>query len=307
MSYSSASVVLVTETLKLMLCACVAAHQSKRNLVRVLRIKSGQRLLILLPSGLYVIQNNLLFLGAKLLPTVVYVVCTQTKILATALMSKLILGTKLSAVKYASLFFLSVGVFLVQLPHHESALSTPQGGNLTSGLLGATAVFLAAFTSGTAGIILEKLYKENEGSEQREHTVGLGREGLKHSVWTRNIQLSLVSIPFALFGTIVHEPTGAPNILRGFDAYVWGVVVFQAAGGIIIAFVMKFANSFLKCLAAAISICFCAIYSVATGDLDVTSSLVLGILLVVASVYVFSADLKVRHLSNARCQEDNKV
>jgi UDP-sugar transporter A1/2/3 len=306
--YASSSVVLVTELLKLTACSCVAAHQSKRNLVRTLAIRSDQRL-IFVPSGLYVIQNNLLFLGAKLLPSVIYVVCTQIKIPATAFMSRLILGTRLSGVKYASLFFLSVGIFLVQLNEEKSASSTPQEGNLTSGLIGMTAVFFASFISGTAGILLEKIYKGKKGSDQQEHTETLGKKGVKYTVWTRNIQLSLISLPFALFGAILQydESTRALDFLRGFDGYVWGVVICQAAGGIIVAFVMKFANNILKCLAVAISICFCAFYSVATGDLDVTMSLVLGILFVTASVYVFPTDVQVLHLSDVGCQNGDNV
>ena len=59
--YMSSSVVLVTELLKLAVCSVVAACQSKQNLARVLAIRSDQWLL-LVPSCLYVIQNNLLFL-----------------------------------------------------------------------------------------------------------------------------------------------------------------------------------------------------------------------------------------------------
>lgn len=284
--YTSSSVILVTELLKLTVCAVVATFQSKQNLVRALAIRSDQWLL-LVPSCLYVIQNNLLFLGAKLLPTVVYIVCTQTKILATAIMSRLILGTRLSRDKYTSLFSLAVGVFLVQRAEDNNSTPTPQEGKLASETIGMIVVFVASFTSGTAGIVLEKIYKESNYL-MRDSTLGI--PVVKHTIWTRNVQLSLISLPFALLGTVFQEGDSlrTQSFMRGFDKYVWGVILCQAAGGVIIAFVMKFANNLLKCLAVAISICCCAVYSVVKGDLAITTTLFSGILVVVASVYSFS-------------------
>jgi UDP-sugar transporter A1/2/3 len=290
--YTSSSVILVTEMLKLSVCSFVAACQSKKNLARALAIQANQWLLIV-PSCLYVIQNNLLFLGAKLLPSIVYIVCTQTKILATAFLSRLILGTKLSKAQCTSLFFLGVGIFLVQQTEVKST-TTPRDGNLASETIGLLAVLLASITSGIAGIVLEKIYK----GPDRHVTVSDKRGDLKHSVWTRNVQLSLISLPFALLGAVLQEGDlrVTQSFMRGFDEYVWGVVVCQAVGGVIIAFVMKFADNILKCLAVAISICLCAVYSVAVGDLALTTSLVSGIIVVVASVYVFSAKPKVAAL-----------
>lgn len=284
--YASSSVILVTELLKLTVCAVVATFQSKQNIVRVLAIRSDQWLL-LVPSCLYVIQNNLLFLGAKLLPTVVYIVCTQTKILATAIMSRIILGTRLSRNKYTSLFSLAVGVFLVQGAEDNNSTPTPQEGKLASETVGMIVVFVASFTSGTAGIVLEKIYKDSNYL-MGDNTVG--RPVVKHTIWTRNVQLSLISLPFALLGTVLVEGESlrTQSFMQGFDKYVWGVILCQATGGVIIAFVMKFANNLLKCLAVAISICCCAVYSVVKGDLAITTTLFSGILVVIASVYSFS-------------------
>ena len=86
--YTTSSVVLVTELVKFTFCSSIAAYQSTQNFVRIFIIHPDQWL-IFVPSVLYVVQNNLLFFGAKMLPTVVYVVCTQTKILTTALMSRI--------------------------------------------------------------------------------------------------------------------------------------------------------------------------------------------------------------------------
>jgi len=283
--YTPASVVLVTELVKLVLCSLVAACQSKHNLFLAFSTAPGQ-ILLFVPSCLYVIQNNLLFFGAKLLPTIVYVVCSQTKILTTALLSRVILATRFSNIQCMSLFFLAVGISFVQQKKDKGTIGSWDG-NLATGTLGVAAVLLASLTSGTAGIVLEKIYK---GNSRPDYTTKLEKTAMEHTIWARNVQLSLISLPFALLGALLQNKDLfiTYNFTKGFDAYVWGVVFLQAAGGVIIAFVMKFANNIMKCLAVSISICCCAVYSVATGDVDNSASLVFGICLVITSVYKFS-------------------
>lgn len=287
--YSPACVVLVTEFVKFTISAVVAVCTSKYDLVRAISARSEQRML-LLPSGLYVIQNNLLFLGAKLLPPVVYIVCTQTKILATALMSRLILGTRVTKRKYISLIWLGVGIVLVQRAQEEKS-DTVKGTSLASESIGMVSVFLASLTSGAAGVVLEKIYKAKQ-DQQEIGTILNGEGDVNYTVWIRNVQLSGISLPIALFSVILQSSESLTwrSIFAGFDEYVWGVVFCQAAGGIITGYVLKFANNIHKCLAVGISICLCAIYSVTVGTLPLSLSLVAGILVVTASVFLYSAN-----------------
>ncbi len=66
-----------------------------------------------IPSGLYAIQNNLLFIALSYLNAATYQVTYQLKILTTALFSVLILGKKIEKHQWFSLFLLAMGVALV--------------------------------------------------------------------------------------------------------------------------------------------------------------------------------------------------
>ena len=66
------------------------------------------------------------------------------------------------------------------------------------------------------------------------------------------------------------------------------IVLLQAIGGVLTGFVLKFANNILKCLAVAMSICCCAVYSVTRGEQDLTASLAFGVILVNVAVSLFS-------------------
>lgn len=232
--------------------------------------------MLIIPSVLYVIQNNLLFYGAERLSPIVYVVCTQTKILSTAVVSRILLGTKLSARQHLALFLLVSGVVLVQAEGvvKESSHAHPSEGNV----YGVSAVLCASLTSATAGIVLEKVFKSTIHSES---------QGSESSVWTRNVQLSLISLPFAFWGCLFAR-NDAASFFEGYDGIVACVILLQAAGGIIIGYVLKFANNILKCMAISISICCCATYSVATNEINLTHSLVFGVLIVNFAVSIFS-------------------
>ena len=110
-AYAPSTVVFTTEALKLLISAAMCMLQSRSLLVAsILQIRK-QRLLFL-PSLLYVLQNNLLFYGAEKLTPIVYIVCTQTKVMTTAIMSRVILGTILTNTQYVLLALLMCGSFL---------------------------------------------------------------------------------------------------------------------------------------------------------------------------------------------------
>ena len=86
-------------------------HELKRELID----KPYENLKLSIPSGLYTIQNNLLFISLSNLDAATYQVTYQLKILTTALFSVLMLGKKLDAIKWVSLILLMSGVSLVQV------------------------------------------------------------------------------------------------------------------------------------------------------------------------------------------------
>jgi len=196
-------------------------------------------------------------------------------------MSRVVLGTRHSYAQLLALLLLIAGIIVVQEQDISAGSSSLQEHNIDKSLLGIAAVLLASLTSGTAGVILENIYKS---------TASQGTPSFEHSVWTRNVQLSIISIPFAMLGVYFADPAKIQvgHFFQGYDLVVFGVVFLQVAGGIIIALVLKFANNMMKCIAISVSICCCAFYSVSTGELSVTPPLILGVLLVNIAVSIYA-------------------
>lgn len=93
--YLASTAVFVMEVMKLIICCMVIAYQSGGNLISELNthvIQSPVEMAKLsVPSFLYTVQNNLLYLALTNLDAATYQVCYQLKILTTAIFSMVLL------------------------------------------------------------------------------------------------------------------------------------------------------------------------------------------------------------------------
>lgn len=275
--YLASSAVFMMECMKLFICCCVIVYQSEIGLRAELKehvVDSPMEMLKLcVPSLLYTVQNNLLYLALTNLDASTYQVCYQLKILTTALFSVLLLQRKFSRQKWTALVVLTMGVAIVQLSgsgdkHHDGASDHMHR------LIGLAAVLCAACTSGFAGVYFEKILK-----------------GSQTTLWLRNIQMGIPSIVIA-FLTIYFKDSkvvAEQGILGGFSTIVWIVIIVQAAGGLIVAVVVKYADNVLKVFASSFSIIISCIISAIFFDFHATFLFVLGTGMVVAATVMYSS------------------
>ncbi|NXB93162.1 S35A2 protein, partial [Vidua chalybeata] len=206
----------------------------------------GDTLRLAVPSLIYTLQNNLQYVAISNLPAATFQVTYQLKILTTALFSVLLLGTALSRLQWLSLALLFAGVALVQA---EQARAVPPAAALApspgpeapaqSYAVGLAAVAASCLSSGFAGVYFERLLKRSGGS-----------------IWLRNVQLGAVGTAVGLGAMLAAEgpAVAALGFFYGYNGAVWAVVVNQAAGGLLVAVVVRYADNILKGFATALSI-----------------------------------------------------
>jgi UDP-sugar transporter A1/2/3 len=226
-------------------------------------------LLVLIPSFVYVVQNNLLYFALSHLDAVTYQIGYQIKILTTAVFSVYMLDKKFSNLQWFSLVILMMGVAMTQL----SADSNRKGGeNSTSGFV---AVLLAACSSGFAGVFFEKVVK-SQGT----------------SVWMQNIRMSIPSIILGFAGIYANTSDRAIvatyGFFHGYSGIVWCVIILQAIGGLVVAMVVKYADNILKGFAASFSIVTSLIFCYFWLDFHPTWIFFWGAILVNVSMYLYS-------------------
>ena len=193
----------------------------------------------------------------------------QLKILTTALFSVIMLSKKLSGVQWGSLVILFVGVALVQLQSSSSASNSAQKQNH---LLGLSAVIVSCLSSGFAGVYFEKMLK-----------------GSSASVWLRNVQLGMFGSMTALVGMLLKDGSviQEKGLFVGYNTLVWVVISQQAAGGLIVAVVVKYADNILKGFATSLSIILSCIASVFLFDYIITLKFAIGAALVIMAIYLY--------------------
>eukprot|EP01033_Poteriospumella_lacustris_P005163 gene5163-3682_t len=287
--YITSTAVLSAEVLKLAISSFLCYRDdAKRNQSEFLRIlhqefveNKADFFKLMVPSFLYTVQNSLQYFSMSCLSAPVFQVLYQMKIITTALFSVLLLAKRISGLQWFSILALAVGVALVQLSQQSS--SEADKANSIAGLV---SVMFSCLTSGFAGVYFEMVLKSS-----------------KASIWLRNIQLSVIGIAisalscYARDGAVISER----GFFAGYNSWVWVVVVLQAAGGLLVAMVVKYADNVLKGFATSLSIIMSALISaVYFHDITINSAFVFGSLVVLVSVYLYGYQPGAGSVSNGK-------
>ena len=202
-----------------------------------------------------------------------YQLLGQLKILTTAIFSVVLLRKQLGGQQWASLCVLVAGVGLVQTAGGSSESSSADEDGQGNQFVGLLAILAACCSSGLAGVYFEKVLK-----------------GAKVSIWMRNIQLALIGVVCGVFGAYSKDGAAiaAGGFFQGYDAVVLTVIALQAAGGLLVAIVIKYADNILKGFATSVSVVLSCVVSFFLFDVTVTAQFALGAALVLGSVYMYS-------------------
>mmetsp|Transcript_18470 Transcript_18470/g.28978 ORF Transcript_18470/g.28978 Transcript_18470/m.28978 type:complete len:386 (-) Transcript_18470:129-1286(-) len=279
--YLASTAVFMMEIMKFCLCLGVIFYQGncsitalRSELYKHIWASPYDLIKLCVPSFLYTIQNNLLYLALTNLDAASYQVLYQLKILTTAIFSATMLGRRFSAMKWASLVILTCGVAIVEISGSNTDTSEDKDQNRFVGLV---AVISAACTSGFSGVYFEKILK---GSEV--------------TLWIRNIQMGLFSIAIAFVTAMVEDSDeiSRKGFFVGYSPIVLTVITVQAVGGLIVAVVVKYADNVLKVFASSFSILLSCLISAVAFDFRPNKSFLAGASLVLISTVMYSKPSK---------------
>ncbi|KAG8457152.1 hypothetical protein KFE25_004119 [Diacronema lutheri] len=264
--------VLLAEALKMLLCVAAMGTRAPRELRAHLLVRWRETLRVAVPALLYTVQNYLLFVALTHLDAGTFQVSYQLKTLFTALFSVVLLGKRLGRSQWLGLLVLSAGVIAVQRPSAAPPAASPDARRVSA--TGLAAVVAAAASSGFASVYFEKMLKSGGGA----------------SLWVRNVQLGVFALPAAAATALVQDGAAirARGALAGFGASAMGVVVLNAAGGLLVAAVVKYADNLVKTFATVISILLSALVSIPLFGLVPSVGLAQGVALVCVSVVLYA-------------------
>ncbi|KAI9359522.1 nucleotide-sugar transporter-domain-containing protein [Pilaira anomala] len=285
--YIASTAVFMAEIIKIIACGFMLYYQ-ERSYKKCIELvyheiiqKPREVVKMLIPSGLYALQNNLLYIALSNLEAATFQVTYQLKILSTAAFSISLLGRSLNREKWLALVLLMVGVTLVQTESVSSAATAAESSNLEISdngqrpMVGLLAVLTSCVSSGFAGCYFEKILKTSTTS-----------------MWIRNIQLGICGATFSFLGMIMSDygQIKEAGLYQGYNLLTWFVVTNQALGGLLVALVVKYADNILKGFATSISIILSGVISFCLLDFQPSLLFITGTAIVIAATYLYGAN-----------------
>ncbi|CAF1512568.1 unnamed protein product [Adineta steineri] len=292
--YVSSTAIVASEFIKGLICVVLVWIENDCSFSRLIRKltdeiynKPTETVKLAIPSGLYAIQNNLLFIALSYLNAATYQVTYQLKILTTALCSVFMLRKRIDKHQWFSLCMLALGVAFVTWPSSDEVNKRTSSQVQRSWLqqfMGFGAVLMATLTSGFAGVYFEKILKTGPTS-----------------VWMRNIQLAIFGTIFGLVIVYIfdYDAVMEKGFFQGYSTIVWIVVFLQAIGGLIIAAVIKYADNIIKGFATSLSIILSSVVSYfVLNDFNPSLFFFMGTILVISATFLYGWERKVKVTPN---------
>jgi UDP-sugar transporter A1/2/3 len=192
-----------------------------------------------------------------------------------------------------ALLLLTVGVVFVQL----SNVSDKQNGAAGSSeaWMGFLAMLINSLSSGFAGIYFERLMKSpifplRKPALRRTLSVIIRVDKPSRSIWIQSIELGIFGLFFSIIMAIWNDSTAImqDGFFSGYDKVTLFVIGMQACGGILVAMVVRYADSILKAFATSASIVLSSFITFGLLGQKVVPSFLMGAVLVIISVYIYA-------------------
>jgi len=267
------------------------SREEPNGLMPTLRRLAASSAPMAVPAIIFLAMNLLSFVSLRRISASAFTLIQQSKLIATAVLSRLLLDKRLSEGRWRALGTLLFAVLIIcyetkPLPHTAPQCALPPG---TAGgaraadeelasvaaaaraadyVVGIVAVSLEAALSGFSNVYFERVLKSTS-----------------LSLWERNVQLAgyslLIYVPMAL---ATH-----PNLLHGWSALTWITAFLGALGGILIGLVINYMDSISKNLALSVAIVLTAVLDHALFDGPMNLPIIAAAGIVIVSIATYSS------------------
>ena len=296
--YSVGSATLFCEVLKLLfsaagLCVLLVRQPELRGSVLSNRPwrEFGQ---FLVPSVIYFVNNNLVFVILQALDPSTFQLVSQTKTIFTGVLFRVMLKRRLTIFQWIALFFLGCGTACSQIPQGKEDRRA-QGTELSrqadepgvhmgietlkfAAIVGVLITLFTSLLSSLAGVYNELLLKGRV-------TAPLHWQNMQmyiHGVWL-NFAFMMI------YDGAVIRSTG---VFHGYTWVAWAAIICNASVGITVSAVLKYCDNIARVYAHSIAMLVVMLVSVPLFGLDLTAQLIIALLLVTASTLQYNVPIE---------------
>lgn len=259
-NYSTTTVVMLTEFIKL--CICITVYLKELSVVKLIRdIAANSKVLLLyfIPAFLYSLYNNLAFINLAVFDPTTYYLLLQFRVVVTGTLFQILFKKKLSGKQWMSLILLTAGCIVKQMHtpqspssssnEHIDKKSVDPGGFISFHLnFHLFLILVQVFCSCFAGVYNEYLLKD---------------AGAEIHLMVQNVFMYIDSIicnfVVILLNGEAQTAFSASSLQSVFQPLVIAVMVNGAGCGIVTSMFLKNLNSILKTFASALELVFTAV------------------------------------------------
>jgi UDP-galactose transporter len=296
--YSVGSATLFCEVLKLLFSAaglCVLLVRQPELRGSVLSNRPWREFVqFLVPSVIYFVNNNLVFVILQALDPSTFQLVSQTKTIFTGVLFRVMLKRRLTIFQWIALFFLGCGTACSQIPQGKedrgaqgtelSRQAVELGGHMGietlrfAAVVGVLITLFTAVLSSLAGVYNELLLKGRV-------TAPLHWQNMQmyiHGVWL-NFAFMMI------YDGAVIRSTG---VFHGYTWVTWAAIICNASVGITVSAVLKYCDNIARVYAHSIAMLVVMLVSVPLFGLDLTAQLIIALLLVTASTLQYNVPIE---------------
>ncbi|CAJ1954865.1 unnamed protein product [Cylindrotheca closterium] len=277
--FLTSAAVIGSECTKLTLSLLYILFIEKRppeSIVQYFRDDLKNTMLVAVPASAYNLQTSLEFVALANLDAAMFSVLVQTKLLFTATFSYIVLGRKLKYIQVISLVLLTVGVMLCNMKFNARGIEDEK-----DTFTGICATLGIAISSGFASVYTEKVIKAHRATSPVSGA---------YSLAYTQVQLAVMSLVTIGIYAILHDfrEIFQYGLFHNFNFGAFLAVLNSAIGGLIVASVLKHADSILKGYATAVSVIMTGVLSMVLFGTKLNTAYFMGIINVVVAVLLYN-------------------
>lgn len=265
--YDYGTVPLLAELLKLIVSVFMLWREETANGVRTTLDWRTARLYPI-PSLIYLIHNNVQFATLTYVDTSTYQIMGNLKIVTTGILFRVFLRRKLSNLQWMAIVLLTVGTTTSQI---KGCGEGNCGSVFSSPYIGYVLGIVSAVLSALAGVYTEFLMKKTN-----------------ESLYWQNTQLYVFGVLFNFLRLLLEG--GWPKIwglCDGYDFVTWLVVLNLGCTGLLVSWIMKYADNIVKVYATSMAMLLTMILSTFLFNFKPSLQLFLGIIICTMSLQMY--------------------
>ncbi|KAG6781148.1 hypothetical protein POTOM_014037 [Populus tomentosa] len=274
--YDYATVPFLAEVFKLLLSTLLLWRECRISpSTRVTTEWKSVRLYVI-PSIIYLIHNNVQFATLTYVDTSTYQIMGNLKIVTTAILFRLFLRRRLSNLQWMAIVLLAVGTTTSQVKGcGEASCDSLFAAPIQGYMLGV----LSACLSALAGVYTEFLMKKNNDS-----------------LYWQNVQLYTFGSIFNMVRLVLDDYRGGyengswwQRLFNGYSITTWMVVLNLGSTGLLVSWLMKYADNIVKVYSTSLAMLLTMVLSVYLFNLKPTLQLLLGTIICMMSLHMYFA------------------